>query len=157
MNSLTSAILDNQQRQTKLGIDAGTDELGIPKQDGFGNDITRTPDYMVCRALLRDRKIEPFEEDTVNRLHTRDGLIFRGDEEIEETTENFYRLTGVVDNVKYGLRLNFWQVLKRKIPSLSRAAIKISEDLYWDQKNGEVFHGSYWDFVKKVVEGRNNG
>lgn len=155
MNSLTSVILQNRNKQVRLGTDDSIDELGIPKTDQYGNNITNTPGYMVCRALLRDKKEEPYEEDTVNRLHTRDGIVYRSNKEIEATTENFYLLTGVVDNVKYGLRLCFWQELKRRIPKLDQKIIKIADGMYWDSKNGEIFNCKYEYFCKKLKkEGR---
>lgn len=56
MNSLTSVILQNRNKQVRLGTDDSIDELGIPKTDQYGNNITNTPGYMVCRPYLEIRK-----------------------------------------------------------------------------------------------------
>lgn len=149
MNSLTETILHANQAKNRKGRGEDVDELGLPKKDAYGNDVTGMVDYMVARTLIRDTKREDFEEDTVHRLHVRLEKIYRGNEEIIENTENFHLLTGITESKNKGTMALFWVGLKMRLPKLYRNIIKVSDGLYWDTKTGELLEASYEDLIKR--------
>lgn len=149
MNSLTETILHANQAKNRKGRGEDVDELGLPKKDAYGNDVTNTVDYMVARTLIRDAKRVDFEIDTVHRLHMRTDQIFRGNEQIIENTENFHLLTGLADNTTRGKKALFWEGLKSHLPKLYPNIIKVGEDVYWNKKTGELLEASYEDLIKR--------
>lgn len=127
---LADSIYEANQEPERNPLDLGyKDELGLPVWDRI--------DYVVARALviaLRDRK----SEYTIYQPHLRGDRVYIGNEEIDETLANLYRLSEYSKPIKAGQQVIFWKKLKKCLPVLDTRIIQVSDNLFWDKDNGEV-------------------
>lgn len=113
------------------------DERDLGYDDEFGLRVWQTTDYIVARALaiaVRDRQ----GRYSIHQLHLRGDTIYNGNQIVEETTENIYRLSEYDRFIPRGQRTVFWRKLKQHLPVLDPNVIQISDDLFWDKDEGMV-------------------
>lgn len=146
--SLLEQIIDSNNR----GTDGDTDEFGIPFYDGHGEDVRLRPQYLVARALIRDRMRPQYDEYSTNCLHTRNGELWQVNTPIEETETNMYRLTGVEYSVPKPIQIKFWEELRNRAPIFSKRCIQVTKNIWWDMENCELLHCTY----KELMEMLNN-
>lgn len=144
MTSLAKQILTNKRRGNNL------DELGIPTENMRGEELMQRPQYLVARTFLLESKSPEYDPDTTSRLHLRQDVIYRHNMEIEEDERNFYRLTGVGYKVEKRAQILYWMELRKRLPKLNPNIYKISDELWWDKKNGELIEGDKEDVQKKT-------
>lgn len=127
---LADSIYEANQEPELNPLDLGyNDELGLRVWDNI--------DYVVARAIaigIRDRK----DRYTIYQPHIRDGKVYIGNEEIEETLHNVYRLSEYNKFIRPGQQAIFWKKLKKCLPRLDPSIIQISDNLFWDKDGGEV-------------------
>lgn len=89
---------------------------------------------MAVGNSVRDRP----DELSIHQLHLRGDQIYRGQEALEETTTNVYRLTEYDNRIPPHTAILFWQKLKPRLPVLDKRVIQISTNLFWDKEKGEI-------------------
>lgn len=127
---LADSIYEANQEPESNPLDLGyNDELGLRVWDKI--------DYVVARAIaigIRDRN----GTYTIYQPHLRGNKVYIGNEEIEETLKNIYRLSEYDKVIRPGQQIVFWKKLKKCLPKLDSSVIQISDDLFWDKDDGEV-------------------
>lgn len=146
MTSLAKQILKNKNRRQ-------SDELGIPVDDGNGKDVLKRPQYLVARTFLLEKLGPRYDEMSTSRLHMRHGIIYKGNQKIEENPSNFYRLTGVNYSVGSRVKVLYWMELKKRLPHLNPNVYKISDELWWDKINGEILGDDNETIRQKANQG----
>lgn len=116
----------NEQHATP---DNSIDELGIPIP------TPETPEYWVARALLIN---QPQTFNSIYGLHTRNGGVWFGHDVLKEDKETLYRLAQLRHSVQTWQSVEFWRILKKYIPTLSRHFLEIAPDLIWDVDRAEI-------------------
>lgn len=106
-----------------------TDEFGIPIP------TPETPEYWVARALLRHQPKNPTD---IYQIHLRGDDLFMGHDQLREDERTLYELTGLRHKVKMFEIVAFYEVLRKKIPKLSRRCLQVADDLYWDIERGRL-------------------
>lgn len=131
MTSLAKQILKSKRKKN-------CDDLGLPIEDGRGEEVLQRPQYLVARALLLEKKNPRYDEQTTIRLHLRQNEIYQHNRWIEENSANFHMLTGVAYAVPRRIQVLFWAELHRRLPQLDMSKYKICDGLWWDKENGEI-------------------
>lgn len=127
---LADSIYEANQEPERNPLDLGyDDELGLRVWDKI--------DYVVARAIaigIRDRD----DRYSIHQPHIRGSKVYIGNEEIEETLQNVYRLSEYGKTIRPGQLVIFWKKLKKCLPRLDPSVIQISNNLFWDKDGGEV-------------------
>lgn len=113
------------------------DPLDLGYDDELGLRVWDKIDYVVARAIaigIRDRK----DRYTIHQPHVRGDKVYIGNEEIEETVDNIYRLSEYDKPIRPGQKTIFWKKLKKCLPRLDPSVIQVSDNLFWDKDDGEV-------------------
>lgn len=147
MHSLTKQILENRKKRDPV------DDLGLPLSKDNDEGSIKNPQYFVARALLFEKLDPRYDEDSIHRLHLRQGIIHYNNEEIIEDRKSFFRLTGVSYPVSDQVQMRFWIELKRRLPHLNPNIYKVTDGLWWDKKNGKIVEGSSQDIREKARKG----
>lgn len=112
-----------KRNEEHFSQDGNVDEFGIPVPQ------PETPDYWVARALLRNRPKDPTE---IYQIHLRGNDLYLGHRYLNDTEKTFYELTGARRSVKKWELYAFFDILRQKVPVLSRRYLKVTENLLWD-------------------------
>lgn len=127
---LADSIYEANQEPELNPLDLGyDDELGLRVWDKI--------DYVVARAIaiaIRDRK----DANTIHQPHMRGDTVYVGNEIVEETMANLYKLSEYGKTIRPGQQVIFWKKLKQHLPRLDPSVIQVSNNLFWDKEEGEV-------------------
>lgn len=77
---------------------------------------------------------------SIYQLYRRGKEIWYGHEQVEETQQNVYVLTGYEERIPQPLLFLFWPRLKERLPVLNTNYMRISNNLIWDKINGEIIN-----------------
>lgn len=125
-DSFAKSIYEANNRR---GFEEGRDELGIP--------ITDDGEYLAKRAWLLN-VMSGAEYGTIDRIHRRSDGLYVGEEKIEETLDNAYKLSQYKGTIKKGVAAQFWAELKKMCPKLNTKYLQIDDYSLWRIDTGEL-------------------
>lgn len=131
------------------------DDLGLipPAPDPATDEIPvlALAHYLVARTLKKQHDANPKSQYSNQRLHTKDGVIYQGNERVEETAYNLYKLSGYDGRISRPLQVRYWVVLKDHIPHLNTDYFQVDDYTFWDKKNGEIITTE--ELERRIEEG----
>lgn len=125
--SIADQVIENLEANKGSQPD-GYDELGLY--------IVDNADYIAARMIKRNW--DKYREGKEGLLHKRKDGIYIGDEHIDCTLDNIYRLSAINRPVRGYERPQVWEILKQHIPELDESKIIIDDYSYWDIEKGEL-------------------
>lgn len=115
------------------------DDLGIPTIVADKNkpiELRNNVDYYVCRIIvLNNKKVEAGEQ---GRIHKRGGILFIGNEPLQTSDFNLFRLCTTPWPIPQHIKPQIWDRLYELVPTLSCDKIVVSDHLAFNKKTGRI-------------------
>lgn len=142
MTSLAEKIAEKNRRD-EGSEERPIDELGIPIP------VPETPQYWAAKMIGLNYRAK-INEPPIHRLHTREGVLYDGHEEVAETLDNFYKYTRVKHGVKKWELIEFWRQVRDHVPKLNRRFLDVEGGMYWDLQESELITKA--EVMKRIEE-----
>lgn len=153
--SLAEQIREGNEKEKQSKFD----ELGLKLpaeavETGEWIDNDGFAQYLTARALFIISHPDDgshYDQYSNDQPHTRDGVLYRGNQWLGENNDSFYKLTRYPKKVERPVILLFWHYLKQYVPHLNTRYFEVSETTFWDKEEGKLIDAG--EMEKRIAKG----